>query len=292
MTFRSVVKVYCTNKKMPQIDIGAVLAQKAPRVARWMPCPVVEWLRRTVHEREINHILAEYWTLPPQEFIRACFRDWNVTYSVQGLERLDPKGRYVFVSNHPFGGMDGMMLADKLIDRFGDVRVVVNDLLMHVEPLRPLWLPVNKHGAQNADYARRMEEAFFGDTPILTFPAGLCSRRIGGVVTDTPWKTNFLKKVYASQRQVVPLFVEGRLSDFFYRFDRCRKALGVKFNIEMLWLPDEMFAQSGKHFRMAVGDPISVAELQALGSLREQVEYIRTKTYFLEKTLGPQSESR
>ena len=119
--------------------------------------------------------------------------------------------------------------------------------------------------------------------PILTFPAGLCSRRIDGRVADTQWKTNFLKKVYASQRQVVPLFVEGRLSNFFYRLDRCRKALGVKFNIEMLWLPDEMFSQAGKHFRMVAGEPIAVSELQSLGSLREQTEYIRKKTYFLEK---------
>ncbi len=277
---------------MPQIDIGAVLAEKAPRAARWIPRPLVGWLRRTVHEKEINHILAEYWTLPPQEFIRACFRDWKVGYSVQGLEWLDPKGRYLFVSNHPFGGMDGMMLADKLIDRFGDVRVVVNDLLMHVEPLRPLWLPVNKLGAQNAEYARRMEEAFFGEVPILTFPAGLCSRRIDGRITDTEWKTNFLKKAYASQRQIVPLFVEGRLSNFFYRFSRLRKALGVKFNIEMLWLPDEMFAQAGKHFRIVAGEPVPFSELQPLGSLREQVEYIREKTYFLEKTLGSASDSR
>ena len=128
---------------MPRIDIGAVLAEKAPRLARWVPGFVLRWLRRTIHEPEINYILEHYWNLPPQEFIRACFREWQVTYSVEGLEKLDPKGRYLFASNHPFGGMDGMMLADKLIDRFGDARVVVNDLLMHLEPLRPLWIPVN-----------------------------------------------------------------------------------------------------------------------------------------------------
>lgn len=270
---------------MPRIDIGNILLQKAPKLARRIPRPAVEWLRRTIREKEINHILASYWELPPQEFIQACFREWGVTYSAQGLEKLDPAGRYLFVANHPFGGMDGMMLADKLIDRFGDARVVVNDLLMHVEPLRPLWVPVNKHGAQNIDYARRFDEAFFGDLPILTFPAGLCSRRIGGRVTDLEWKTSFLKKAYASQRCIVPVFVEGRLSNFFYRVDRLRKALGVKFNIEMLWLPDEMFSQQGKHFRIVVGDPISTADLQSLGSLREQTEAIRTKTYFLEKTL-------
>ena len=241
---------------MPQIDIGAVLKAKAPRLARWIPRPAVGWLRRTIHEKEINHILQHYWSLPPQEFIRACFRQWQVSYSIEGLEGLDPAGRYLFVSNHPFGGMDGMMLADKLIDRFGDVR------------------------------ARKMEEEFFGERPILTFPAGLCSRRIDGCVADPEWKISFLKKAYASQRQIVPVFVEGRLSNFFYRIDRLRKRLGIKFNIEMLWLPDEMFSQQGKHFRIVVGDPIPMAELQSAGSLREQAEYVRKKAYFLEKKLS------
>ena len=277
---------------MPEIDIGAVLAEKAPAAARWIPRFAVNWLRRTIHEREINHILEHYWSLPPQEFIRACFRQWQVTYSIEGLERIDPAGRYLFVSNHPFGGMDGMMLADKLIDRFGDVRVVVNDLLMHVEPLRPLWIPVNKHGAQNAACARRFDEALFGELPILTFPAGLCSRRIDGRIADPEWKTSFLKKAYASQRQIVPVFVEGRLSDFFYNVDRFRKALGIRFNIEMLWLPDEMFSQKGKHFRIAVGDPIPVAALQHCGSLREQTEEVRKKTYFLENKLAGGAKTR
>ncbi len=277
---------------MPQIDIGAVIREKAPRAARWIPRPVVTWLRRTIHEREINHILANYWSLPPQEFIRAAFREWQVSYSTEGLDRLDPKERYLFVSNHPFGGMDGMMLADKLIEHFGDARVVVNDLLMHLEPLRPLWIPVNKHGSQSSAYARKFDEEFFGDRPILTFPAGLCSRTFNGRVTDPEWKISFLKKAYASQRKIVPVFVEGRLSNFFYRVYHLRKALGVKFNIEMLWLPDEMFSQKGRHFRIVVGDPISVAELQPCGSLREQVEEVRKKVYSLEKTLDEPTKYR
>lgn len=277
---------------MPRIDIGAVLADKAPRLARWIPGFVIGWLRRTIHESEINYILEHYWNLPPQEFIRACFREWQVTYTVEGLEKLDPKGRYLFAANHPFGGMDGMMLADKLIDRFGDARVVVNDLLMHLEPLRPLWIPVNKYGAQNAAYARKFDEEMFGERQILTFPAGLCSRRIRGEVTDLPWKSSFLKKAYASQRQIVPLFVEGRLSNFFYRMTALRKMLGVKFNIELLWLPDEMFSQKGRHFRIVAGEPIPMAELQEQGSLHEQTEYIRKKTYFLKNRLADGNNGR
>lgn len=277
---------------MPEIDIGAVLQTKAPCLSQRIPAFAVQWLRRTIHEAEINHILRTYWDLPPQEFIRACFREWEVTYSAEGLERLDPKGRYLFVANHPFGGMDGMMLADKLIERFGDARVVVNDLLMHLEPLRPLWIPVNKYGAQNAAYARKFDEEMFGERQILTFPAGLCSRRIRGEVTDLPWKSSFLKKAYASQRQIVPLFVEGRLSNFFYRMTALRKMLGVKFNIELLWLPDEMFSQKGRHFRIVAGEPIPMAELQEQGSLHEQTEYIRKKTYFLKNRLADGNNGR
>lgn len=277
---------------MPTIDIGEVLAQKAPRLARWIPGFALRWLRRTVHESEINYILEHYWDYSPQEFIRACFRDWGVTYSAEGLEKLDPKGRYLFVANHPFGGMDGMMLADELVSCFGDARVVVNDLLMNVEPLRPLWIPVNKHGAQNSLYAAKFDEEFVGEVPILTFPAGLCSRRIDGRVTDLPWKPNFLKKAYSSQRLIVPVFVEGRLSNFFYRVDRIRRMLGIKFNIEMLWLPDEMFSQKGKHFRILVGDPIPVAELQRFGSLREQSDFVREKVYALQKRLAPEDKKQ
>ncbi len=277
---------------MAEIDIARVLAEKVPSLARHLPGFALRWLRRTIHEEDINYILRTFWELPPREFIHACFRTWGVTYSSEGLERLDPAGRYLFVSNHPFGGMDGMMLADELIGRFGDARVVVNDLLMHLEPLRPLWIPVNKHGAQSAAYARRYEEEFMGERPILTFPAGLCSRRIGGQVCDLPWKPNFLKKAYASQRQVVPVFVEGELSNFFYRVASLRKALGIKFNIEMLWLPDEMFSQGGKHFRIRFGEPLRMTELQAAGSLREQVEFVRKKTYFLKNSLDAGEKKR
>lgn len=272
---------------MPEIDVALVLRQKAPRLARWVPRFAIEWLRRTIHEKELNHIFASYWHLAPQPFIRACFREWQVSYSIEGLDALDPAGRYLFVANHPFGGMDGMMLADKLIEHFDDVRVVVNDILRHVTPLEPLWVPVNKHGAQSLAYARRFEEAFSGPLPVLTFPAGLCSRKIDGRVTDTEWRPSFLKKAAASNRRIVPIFVEGRLSNFFYNLSRLRKALGIRANIEMLWLPDEMFRQKGCHFRMRVGRPIDLEELQSFDSVRARIEEVRRRCYALEKELAP-----
>lgn len=266
---------------MAQIDIDAVLKSKAPKASRYIPRFVVNALKRILHVEEINEVIARHWNSDPQTFIHAAFEKLGVSYSVEGLDRLPRDGRYLFASNHPFGGMDGMMLADKLIDHFGDARVIVNDLLMHIEPLCPLWVPVNKHGAQSAEYARRFDEVLYGELPVLTFPAGLCSRRKRGVVSDTPWKTNFVKKAHATHREVVPVFVEGTLSNRFYSLSNLRTALGVKFNIEMLFLSDEMFRQGGRHFRIRFGDPIPLSDLHAVGSIREQSEYIRTKVYEL-----------
>lgn len=269
-----------------KVDVAAVLRDKAPKLANKVPAFAINWLRRTIHEDELNRIYDNYWELAPQPFIRACFHDWRVSYSIDGLDELERDGRYLFVANHPFGGMDGLMLIDKLIDYFGDVRVVVNDILKVISPLEELWIPVNKHGAQNSACARRFEEAFFGDKQILTFPAGLCSRRIDGRIQDIEWKSNFLKKAYASHRQIVPIFVEGRLSNFFYNLSNLRKFFGVKANIEMLWLPDEMFAQHDRHFRIRVGQPIGLDELQKEGTIPEQVAFIRRKCYDLEKELS------
>lgn len=268
---------------MPRIDIDEVLREKAPRFAKYIPRFVRNRLRRTIHEEELNGIIDAGWDRSPQEFIRVAFERMRIAYRVEGLERLDPAERYLFVANHPFGGLDGMMIADALIERFGDVRVVVNDLLMYIDPLRPIWLPVNKHGRQTADYARRYDEAFAGELPILTFPAGLCSRRRDGRVSDTPWRLNFIKRAHASGRRIVPLYVEGELSGFFYRIARLRERLGLKFNIEMLWLPDEMFRQGGSCFRIAAGTPIDPETLQ--GTLQQQADAIRTEVYRLKDNM-------
>lgn len=269
---------------MPQIDLYAILKSKAPKASRYVPRFVVNYLKRLIHERELNEAMARGWDASPQEFIHIAFEILKVDYKIEGLEKLPRDGRYLFASNHPFGGMDGMMLADKLIDHFGDARVIVNDLLMYMEPLRPLWIPVNKYGSQSMEYARRFEEALYGELPVLTFPAGLCSRRKKGEVSDLEWRTNFIKKAHQTHREVVPIFVEGELSNRFYRLSNLRTELGIKFNIEMLFLVDEMFRQAGSCFTIRVGKPIPLSDLQSVGTVRQQAEYVRKAVYALKKS--------
>lgn len=246
-----------------RVDIASILRTRAPHLFRWIPRWLVRWVERTLHQQQINHILEAYGDLPPQQFIRACMREWGVTYSVEGLKTLDKNGRYLFASNHPFGGMDGMMLAERIGTRFGDVRVIVNDILMYLDPLAPIFVPVNKNGAQRGANVRAFNEAFEGSAPVLTFPAGLCSRCTKGVVEDIEWRPNFIKRAVQTDRLIVPVYVEGHLSKRFYRLARWRKRLGIKVNIEQIYLPDEMFRQRGGNFKLIFGKPISVKELRA-----------------------------
>ncbi|MFR9650165.1 MAG: 1-acyl-sn-glycerol-3-phosphate acyltransferase [Rikenellaceae bacterium] len=270
---------------MKLINIRELIASKSKRLAKFLPEFVYRFLEKILHQDEVNKIISGGLGLNPQEFIRSSFRQWRVSYNIIGLDKIDPSGRYIFASNHPFGGMDGMMIADLLIDHFSDARVVVNDILMHITPLAPIWIPVNTMGAQNSEYARIFEEGFSGDLPILIFPAGVCSRVIDGEIKDLKWKNTFLKRARASKRTIIPLYVQGSLHKGFYRLYKWRKALGVKAPIEMLLLVDGMFKQYGKTFTIVVGEPIADEVLLEKGSLQEQVAYVRERTYDLAKTL-------
>ena len=177
--------------------------------------------------------------------------------------------------------MDGMMLCDELDNYFGSSRIIVNDILMNLKPLAPLFIPVNKHGRQNSDYAQRFRATLAGNEQIATFPAGLCSRRIKGSVCDLPWKPSFVKNAIESRRDIVPVYFEGKLSNFFYNLSSIRTALGIKANIEMLYLADEMFSQRGRHFDIYFGEPVPWQRLATGEPPVRLAQQIREQAYAL-----------
>ena len=269
-----------------QVDVEKVLANKAPKLAKKLPRFLINYLKKIVHQDEINQNMASYGEMQPYEFIHNALEFMGVSWHIKGMDKLPKEGHYLFASNHPFGGMDGIILASEVIAHLGDVRSISNDILMVLEPLAPILLPVNKHGAQSRTAAETYENTFASDMPIQTFPAGLCSRRIKGEITDLEWKTNFTKKAIQHNRHIVPVHFEGRLSNRFYNIYSFRKFFGIKANIEMLYLVDEMFRQRGKSFEVVIGDPISPEELAAVGTPREQTEYVRAKSYALAPKSG------
>ncbi|MBO8481545.1 MAG: 1-acyl-sn-glycerol-3-phosphate acyltransferase [Muribaculum sp.] len=264
------------------VDVAEILKKKAPDKARFVPGFVTSWLARIIHQDEINTALARFGKCESVDFADNIVRHTlEATYTPHGIDRLDTSKRYVFVSNHPLGGLDGMVLIACIGKRFKEVRFVVNDLLMFLKPLAPIFVPVNKFGRTGNESARAINEAFAGDAQILYFPAGLCSRKQKDGICDLPWKSTFLKKAKEYGRDIVPVFFNGRNSAFFYRLAKLRKALGIKFNIEMMFLPDEMFRQRGNSFELYFGEPIPISSIDSSKSMNEWVETIRNATYKL-----------
>ncbi len=265
-----------------RVDVGEVLRSKNPKLAKRIPRFVINYVKRVIHQDDINEILELYGDLHGIDFVRATLAHMNISYAASGLDKIDPTKRYVFASNHPFGGMDGMMLADEVIRHAGETRVVVNDILMYLTPIAELFVPVNKHGRQRGSNVDAFNDAFSSDMQMITFPAGLCSRRKKGVVSDLAWRPNFVKKAAQSGRDIVPVYFEGELSNFFYRLSNFRTFLGIKANIEMLYLPREMFRQRGKNFTIHFGEPISTTELLEGRNPREATQVVRDAVYAMQ----------
>ncbi|MDR3193909.1 MAG: 1-acyl-sn-glycerol-3-phosphate acyltransferase [Tannerella sp.] len=265
------------------IDVREVLRRKAPDLAKRIPAFVVNYLCRLVHEDELNAILERYGTLEGVAFMQALVREFDVKLELTGVEHLPPpERRNVFVSNHPLGGLDGICLAAVLGEHYGaNLFYLVNDLLLHIPNLQSIFVPVNKHGAQSRQAAMQMEEAFRSDRQILTFPAGLCSRRLNGQIRDLEWKKTFIRKAVEYRRDVVPLCFEGCNSGFFYRLANIRKRSGIKMNIEMLYLPDEMFKSKHRTFRIHTGKPVPWQTFDRSKRPDEWAEWVREKVYLL-----------
>lgn len=270
------------SEKVINIDIAKILKRKAPKAH--VPGFIVNYLRRIVHEKEFNIFFKENPNLKNLDFIEAALNYLKVTTTIEGKDNLPPKGgRYIFASNHPLGGLDGITtgyLIGKEYD--GKVRFFSNDLMMNLHQMSEMFVPVNKTGAQSKEYADLMQQLYESDNHLVTYPAGLCSRKVKGKIVDLEWKKNFISKAIHYKRDVVPVYFEGRNSDFFYNLANIRKFLHIKTNIEMLYLVDEMFKQKGNKFTIRLGKPISWESFDKSKSQAEWAERVKEIVYKME----------
>lgn len=274
---------------MLQFDIRTVLKQKAPNAH--VPGFLIRYLERIAHIKQMNAFLRKYPDVKNYDFIRLVLdEELGCSASIDGIENIPTDGKpLIFASNHPLGGLDGMIIAQMIHESRssrGDSRplkVIVNDLLMFMEPLAGLWAPVNKVGRLTKEQAQQQHALWESETDVLTFPAGICSRlqRIDGKwqIQDFEWQKNFIQRAREYQRDIVPIYFEGRNSKFFYTLAYIRKLLHIKLNIEMLYLVDEMYGAHGKHFKVHVLPPISYTSLDTPKSPKEWAAYIKQIVY-------------
>ena len=127
-----------------KIDIKQVLAQKAPKASRKIPGFIVDYLIRTVHQEELNDILTRYHDKEGVDFMRELIGYFDLTLDLVHAENIPTEGRYIFASNHPLGGLDGICLSAVIGSRFeGRIKYPVNDLLLYLSNLKSIFVPVS-----------------------------------------------------------------------------------------------------------------------------------------------------
>ncbi len=245
------------------IDIEKILKEKAYELYKWLPRFAINWLKKKLHEDDINAAMEHLKDDVGLEFNSRGLVKLGAQVESLHSEFVPRTGSIVIVSNHPLGGLDGMALIKAVGDIRPDVHFLVNDVLKNIKNYGDIYVAVNKLGATSAKHLRVMEEVFRTESALLVFPAGLVSRKQNGVVRDLEWKKTFITQAIDHKRMIQPVFIEGKNSNFFYNFAMWRKRLGIKANLEMLFLPDEMFKARKETIKVHFSKPFDSALLNS-----------------------------
>lgn len=241
----------------PFIEIDKVIQNKNPKLYKWLPSFVLSYIKRIAHEKDINQVMYNIGHLQGFDFVNSLVGEFGVQVELTGAENIPLDEPVIFAANHPLGGMDGIAFMYALGKYRTDIRFLVNDILTNIKNFEPIFIPVNKHGSNSRDVSRLIEETYAGNHAVLVFPAGLVSRKQAHGIEDLDWHKSFVSKAKRYKKNIVPVYIEGKNSNFFYNLARFRKQIGIKANIEMFYLADEMFSQRGKKVTIHVGKPIS-----------------------------------
>lgn len=268
------------------IDIREVFASKSPGLARFIPGFVYRYFNRIMHIDFVNDLLERNGHLKGVEFINKVVEEFNVKLFLHGLENVPGSGKFIFASNHPLGGFDGLLLLKTVDEKLGKPRFLSNDILMNIPQLKSLFIPVNKHGGHSREAARQLSEAYNSDAQILIFPSGLASRKIKGKIVDLEWKKHFITKAIQHKRDVIPVFVSGRNTNRFYRLAKIRKFFRIKWNLEMFFLPDETMRHRNTDVHIYFGKPVPWTAFDKTKTHKEWADLIKEKVYRLPLNVG------
>jgi putative hemolysin len=265
------------------IDIEKSIRDSNSRFLRSLPQFVIKMIIKFIGQDEMNRTIYNNREKAGVPFINGILSDWNVSIEVSGAENVPSTGRFIFVANHPVGGMEAMAFLSMISKFFPDVVSPSNEMLYSIPNLRPLMLGINVFGKNTRETALKLQELFESDIQVMIFPAGEVSRRIQGKIVDPVWQKSFITKALQHKRDIIPVFISGRNSNFFYNVASIRKLLGIKMYIETLLLPREMLYQRGKPIIFSIGKPISYNTITGEMSQNEWAQKVKEIVYSVPK---------
>jgi len=263
------------------VDVRKLIADKNPALLKWLPGFFIRWIERIIHQEEVNEFMSRHHADNVFEFCKGIVEEFKLHLHVKGMENIPKDAPVIFAANHPLGGLDAITIIHLFKDVRPDLKFIVNDILMVVKNLNERFIGVNKVGKNAAESLQRVEEQFATGSATFIFPAGLVSRKIMGKIRDLDWKKTFITKAKKYKRPIIPVYINGRLTNRFYRLANIRKRLGVKVNIEMFYLVDEFFKQKNMHIDITIGAPIQPEVLTKDRSDKEWAEWVKQQVYEL-----------
>jgi len=272
-----------SESEVLQIDVDGLIASKNAKLYKLLPRFILSYLKRVIHQDEINDFLSKNQNVYNVDFADSAMIMLNAKIKIVGEENIPKTGNPILVSNHPLGGLDGIALISTLGKYRSDLIFPVNDLLLYLRNMNGIFLPINKHGRNPSESVRIFDQAFADENLILYFPAGLCSRKTKGKIIDLEWKKTVITKAKKYKRDIVPVHFSGRNSNFFYNLANIRKFFGIKANIEMLYLADEMYNQKNATFTITFGKPISVETFTREKTDIQWAQWLKEQVYKISK---------
>ena len=273
-----------TEEQKEFVNVEKIMKAKAPSLYKKLPRFVINYFIHILHQDEVNSDLQQISDLIGVPKFHKHLEINNIHIDIHGVENIPIDGRFIFASNHPFGGPDGIMIVSAVGKMFNDkAKLMVNDLLMNLPDIEDVFIPINRFGRNKQHYAKIFESSMESDHQIIMFPAGLVSRKIKGRIVDLEWKKSFVSYAKRYKRDIVPVFISGKNSNFFYNLANVRTALGIKTNIEQLYLIDELYKHKNESVSMYFGKPISYTSLTSENTDKEWAENIKQIAYTLPK---------
>lgn len=271
---------------MKHIDLAKSIKESDSDFLKKFPGFIVRWLEKIIKQDELNYVIEKYKDLEGADFHRAIIKEFNITLEVEGLENLPENGKCFFVSNHPFGIVDGLILTKTVIEKYGTFKAIGNESFQFVPNLRPYIALVNPYGMSSKTYVTELEKIYQSDVPITHFPAGIVSRRYDGKVQDQAWQKSFITRSVSCQRDIVPFYFHGQNSRLFYGINQFRRAFGIKTNIELALLPRELFLKRNKKIKYTIGKPISWQKFVSSHTHVQWAQKVRDHVYKMDARDG------
>lgn len=266
------------------IDVRRIIISKNKHLLRWFPPFVISWIEHIIHQEDINNFMRNHENDDAFGFCKGIVDEFELELQIEGIEHI-PKidEPCIFVSNHPLGGLDAITIIHLIKDIRPDIKFIVNDLLMNIKNLKNHFIGVDKVGKSASKSLQEVEAQFASPSATFIFPAGLVSRKINGRIEDLEWKKTFIRKAKKYKKKVVPVYIDGALTKRFYRLANIRKSLGIKVNIEMFFLADELFKQKNASIDIAIGEPLPHGTFTSEKKDSEWADWVKQRVYELKK---------